>query len=514
MSRFAFRLAPSLALGLVLATGAPAVAAPSTQVGGPDETRNSKAATLLYFNDAHEIGPVLTGGQDRGGVARLSTAINSVRRSNPATSVIFGGDLAGGTLFGGLYKGFPMVKAFNQIGIDLANFGQHDFDFGVDNTRALIAASDFPWITSNLVDNNVEPLVKGGTWEVQRIGKVRVGFIGLTDAIDTTSASDQLKETDAIVAARAAVADMKATEKVDVVVAVTQQPLAANQALVRAVPAIDAVFTEEMAEYESVISYSGSVPIMAPEGNMGSLIRLDITKPRGRYVVAPSVIAVDQTVAPDPRLRKLELFYQAEMAANLSTVLATVKTPLLDPANASRRQETALGDFVADSFRAYHGTQIGWSNGGGLRAEAPGPNFTTRDAYSIAPFDNKVMAVQVSGAGIVQALEQGVARVGVLGGGFPQVSGMSYAYSASAPVGSRISDVRVAGTPIDIVSTYSVAVTNYVFGGGDGITGFAAGSSVLVPASQAPSDAEAIVAHALALGVIDVTTQGRVTTLP
>ena len=211
---------------------------------------------------------------------------------------------------------------------------------------------------------------------------------------------------------------------------------------------------------------------MAPEGSIGALIRLDITKPRGKYVVA-----------------------------------------LLDLANASRRQETALGDFVADSFRAYHGNQIGWSNGGGLRAEAPGPRFTTRDAYSIAPFDNRVMAVQVCGAGIVRALEQGVARVGVLGGGFPQVSGMSYAYSASAPVGSRISDVRVAGTPIDVVSTYSVAVTNYVFGGGDAITGFATGS-VLVPASQAPSDAEAIVAHAMSLGVIDVTTQGRVTTLP
>ncbi|WP_043498890.1 bifunctional metallophosphatase/5'-nucleotidase [Georgenia sp. SUBG003] len=497
--------------GLLLAT--PAAAAPPDHAPGADNPRTSQTATLLYFHDAHEIGPVLTGGQDRGGVARLATAVGTVRAENPATAVVFGGDLAGGTLFGGLYKGFPMVEAFNTVGIDLANFGQHDFDFGVDNARELVAASDFPWITSNLVDGEGNPFVEGGTWAVQRVGKVRVGFIGLTDAIETTSASDQLHETDAIAAARSAVADMTASEKVDVVVAVTQHPMEENRELARAVPEIDAIFGEEMAEYDSVVEYEGDVPLMASEGNMGSLVRLDITREGADHTVEPSVVEVDQTVAPDPELRAMEERYAAEMEENLSTVLATVETPLLNPDHASRRQETALGNFVADAFRSYHGTQIGWMNGGGIRAEAPGPDFTTRDAYAIAPFDNKVMAVEVSGAGIVQALEQAVAKVDTLGGGFPQVSGMSYAYSPAAPVGSRVSDVRVAGEPIDTGATYSAAVTNYVVGGGDGVTGFADGE-VLVPASEAPADAEAIAAHATDLGVIDVATEGRIAVLP
>lgn len=496
-------------LAIVLVAAFPSTA----QATGAERPRPCAAATLLYFQDAHEIGPVLTGGQDRGGVARLATAIDTVRAGDPATSVVFGGDLAGGTLFGGLYKGFPMVEAFNTIGIDLANFGQHDFDFGVDNARALVAASEFPWITSNLVDADAEPFINRGAWEVQRVGKVRVGFIGLTDAIETTSAGDQLRETDAIAAARAAIDDMTASTRVDVVVAVTQHPMEENRALVRAVPEIDAVLGEEMAEYESVIDYEGDVPLMASEGNMGSMIRLDITNKHGGYHFAPSVVEVDHTVAPDPKLRALEERYEAEMEQNLSTVLATVKTPLLNPDNASRYQETAVGNFVADAYRAYHGTQIGWANGGGLRAEAAGPDFTRRDAYAIAPFDNKVMAVEASGAGIVQSLEDASSRVESLGGGFPQVSGMSFAYSPTAPVGARVSDVRVAGVPIDPAATYSVAVTNYVVNGGDGVTGFAGGAQ-LVPASAAPSDAEAIVSHATALGVIDVSTEGRITVLP
>lgn len=501
----------------------PAAAAPvadtltAVPAASPSQSQNPAhgrhTATLLYFHDAHEIGPVLTGGQDRGGVARLATAVRTAEERNPATAVVFGGDLAGGTLFGGLYQGVPMVEALNEVGVDLANFGQHDFDFGVEHARELVAASDFPWITSNLTDTAGRPFVEGGTWAVQRVGKVRVGFVGLTDAIETTTAAADLVETDPVAAARAAVADLKAHARVDVVVAVTQYPMDENHELVRAVPELDAVFGEEMAEYDSVIEYEGDVPLMASEGNIGSLIRLDITKRRGEHVVTPSVVEVDHTVTPDPELREVEERYAAEMDERLSEVLADVETPLLDPAQDSRNQETALGDFVADAFRAQHGTDIGWVNGGGLRAEAPGPQFTLRDAYSIAPFANRVMNVRVTGAGLLRSLEDAVARVQDAGGGFPQVSGMAYAYSPTAAVGSRVREVSVGGQPLDPDASYTVALTNYVVGGGDGVSGFA-DAEVLVPLGDAPVDAEVIAAHARALATIDVAPEGRITVLP
>lgn len=506
-----------LLAGMLLVSGCSAPS-PETSVEPHDPqpaqtSTQAQTATLVYFHDAHEIGPVLTGDQDRGGVARLATAIDNIRSENPATAVIFGGDLAGGTLFGGLYKGFPMVEAFNTIGVDLANFGQHDFDFGVDNTRDLVAASNFPWITSNIVDNDGDPFVEGGTWAVQQVGELKIGFIGLTDAIETTSAADQLDELSAIESAAAAVAEMTASEEVDVIIAVTQHPMDSNRELARAVPEVGAIFGEEMDEYDAVVEWEGDVPLMAPEGNMGSLIRLDISKEGDGYVMTPTVVKVNHTVDPDPVLLEVEKRYEAEIEENLSAVLATVETPLLNPDHASSQQETALGNFVADAFREFHDTQLGWINGGGLRAEAPGPEFTTRNVYAISPFDNKVMAVRITGAALVQALEQGVADVEDLGGGFPQVSGFSYAYSPSAAVGSRVSDVLVAGEPVDPEATYSLAVTNYVVGGGDGVTGFTAGE-VVVPASEAPSDAEAVIAHATSLGVIDVATEGRVTVLP
>lgn len=492
---------------------ASAAAAPPAHAEGSENPRTQKTASILYFNDAHEIGPVPGADGTRGGVARLATAIDDVRAQNPATHVVFGGDLAGGTLFGGLYKGVPMVDAFNRIGVDLANFGQHDFDFGLDHARDLVDASDFPWISSNLITPDGTPLVEDGTWAVERVGQVRVGYIGLTDAIETSSVGDALDEREPVEAARESVADMTARGRVDVVVAVTQHPMDVMRELAREIPEIDAVFGEEMAEEESFIEYEGDVPLMTPEGNMGSLIRLDVEKKRGAFSVDPSVIQVDDSVAPDPELRELELRYEAEMEENLSEVLATVSTPLDDPQEVRRGSEALLGNVVSDAFRAAHGADIGWANGGGLRTTAEGPDFTLRDAYAILPFDNKVMAVDATGAGIVRSLEDAVARVETQGGGFPQVSGMSYAYSPTAPAGARVSDVRVAGEPIDLGETYTVAVTNYVVNGGDGVSGFA-DADVIVPASEAPSDAEALAAHARALGDISAQLEGRIVVLP
>ena len=80
----------------------------------------------------------------------------------------------------------------------------------------------------------------------------------------------------------------------------------------------DAVLLEEQAEYDSVVEDHGGVVLAAPEGNMGSLIRLDVTETSRGFDVVPSVVEVDHTVTPDPELRAVEERYEAEMAATLA----------------------------------------------------------------------------------------------------------------------------------------------------------------------------------------------------
>lgn len=45
---------------------------------------------------------------------------------------------------------------------------------------------------------------------------------------------------------------------------------------------------------------------------------------------------------------------------------------------------------------------------------------------------------------------------------------MTFTVDPAAEVGSRISDVMVAGAPIDLAATYGLVSNNYVRNGGDG----------------------------------------------
>lgn len=491
-----------------------------TVIGGvqSDAVRANAAtssASIVFVNDAHDIRPVTAGGLDRGGVARLGTVVEGVRQEQPNTQFVLGGDLGGGTLFGGLYKGHPMVDAFNRMNLDLAGFGQHEFDFGVDNVRSLIAESNFPWISSNLQDTNGQPFVQNGTWKVLESGGISVGYIALTDSMSTSSVAGEVIEQDLVSSAAAAVKEMIATERPDVIIALAQTPLDSAKVISAAVPEIDGFLLEEMSETEPLIEEVNDVVFGAAEGNMGSVIRLDITKlDNGAVELNASAIEVDHTVTPDPALKLLEEQYEADIQARLSEELATVAEPLIrTDQHVQRTRESLIGNAASDAFRHYHQADIGWVNGGGIRADVSGSTLTLNDAYSVFPFNNKVMLVDVTGADIVAALEAGVAKVEKLGGGFPQVSGMSYGYDPTAPIGTRVHSVQVAGETILSDKIYSIALTNYVFKGGDGVVSFANGQ-VRVPAEQAPADAEVLAAWARSTQHIAPALEGRIVVGP
>ena len=103
-------------------------------------------ASILFFNDIHgHLMPfnVKTekGKEEVGGIARLSSIINKIRRENDRknikTIVLIAGDILQGTPMSTVFKGTPDVECFNTIGIDAMTVGNHEFDFGLNNFLAL-----------------------------------------------------------------------------------------------------------------------------------------------------------------------------------------------------------------------------------------------------------------------------------------------------------------------------------------------------------------------------------------
>jgi 2',3'-cyclic-nucleotide 2'-phosphodiesterase (5'-nucleotidase family) len=162
-----------------------------------------------------------------------------------------------------------------------------------------------------------------------------------------------------------------------------------------------------------------------------------------------------------------------------------------DPATGQRRvrsQETNMGDFVADAFRAVLNTDVSVVNGGSLRNTIKKGVFTYQDLLTSFPFGNMSAAVEVTGQKLLDALEVGAKDYPKENGGFLQVSGMTYTIDVTIPstvemdaqgrfVGVkgeyRVRDVMIGGKPIDLAKTYTVAGTTYVLkDGGNGMVMF------------------------------------------
>ncbi|WP_157092259.1 5'-nucleotidase C-terminal domain-containing protein [Thioalkalivibrio nitratireducens] len=140
--------------------------------------------------------------------------------------------------------------------------------------------------------------------------------------------------------------------------------------------------------------------------------------------------------------------------------------------------------LVAKAFLAREGSaDLAIQNAGGVRASIPAGPVTIADVFTILPFTNTLHVLDLSGAEIIETLEQAVADPDSVGGAYPYAAGLRFAVDLSAPPGARIGAVevnsRLAGDwlPIDPEARCAVVTNSFIAGGGDGYEVFARASA-------------------------------------
>jgi 5'-nucleotidase/UDP-sugar diphosphatase len=140
-----------------------------------------------------------------------------------------------------------------------------------------------------------------------------------------------------------------------------------------------------------------------------------------------------------------------------------------------REMECSGGNLISDAMLARvteQGIQVAISNSGGIRASIDAGEVTKGEVLTVLPFQNTLSTFEVTGAVLLEALENGVSKVGEGDGRFPQVAGITFDVTAAAEVGSRVSNVMVGDAPLDLAATYGVVSNNFVRNGGDGYSMF------------------------------------------
>lgn len=479
---------------------------------------------------------------DAGGVEYLASALREARAGRPSTATVAAGDLVGASpLLSGLFHDEPTVEALNQLGMDIAGVGNHEFDEGWEELLRLqdggchpedgcfaegrsFDGAAFPFLAANVVhEDSGEPILPPYT--VREMAGVEVGFIGVT-----------LEGTDGIVVEEG-IRGLEFLNEADTINRYTEE--LADQGVHAVIALIhEGGFTASPA-YNSDCDADGgqlSGPVVdiakRVDAGVDALITghthqpyvCTVPDPRGNDRLVTSAASNGRlfteltmeydTVAQDIVRTSVAganrvVDREREPASDLTALLAywndlagpvagePVGWILEDIAGrGASTLESPLGALLADAQLAQardvdERADLALMNPGGIRAdlvyEASGDEgdgvVTYGEAFTVQPFSNTVNLLDLTGAQLLSVLREQVSGGNEERPTILQVSeGLTYTLDLRESGADRIAagSVTVHGEPLAPERTYRVVANAFLAGGGDGFPTLAEGGDPLV----------------------------------
>ncbi|HXU84067.1 MAG TPA: metallophosphoesterase, partial [Polyangia bacterium] len=225
---------------------------PGDTMGSSDTAPVTQSFVILHTNDLHShlmgFGPEAdyspaTPGDDgtTGGLARLAAQIAAARSAAGTTPVLLldSGDFTMGTPFHmlGLTASAELTE-MGKLKYDAITLGNHEFDWGPKALAGIVGAAvkngfSVPIVATNMNfsamdpgDDDLEKLLMSNVLRrkfIKDVGGIKVGIFGLMgkDADTVSPLKKPVTIADIAVASRAAVKELRETDKVDVVIALS-----------------------------------------------------------------------------------------------------------------------------------------------------------------------------------------------------------------------------------------------------------------------------------------------------
>lgn len=531
-------------------------------------SKNHKALQLIQFSDFH--GQLEPSSSFFGG-ALLASNFEAERAAVPATFTVSSGDNIGAAPpISSQFEEIPTIEVMNAMGVDVSNFGNHEHDRDLRHLRSMIGKSDFQWVTSNyssLAGLNAGDGKRARSFSVIEREGVKVGFIGIntTQTIeqvmpgnldftvqDPNNPGRELTQTitisDNMTQIRSSVAMARAAGA-EVVVALIHEGWNRNADgraqgtlidYAKSLTGVDVVYgAHSHLTYSSV--FGGRLTAMVRNAGVEYNRTQVCVNTATNKVIGSSNEVITRANAPvktggQALAAGIIAGYKTQLNAKLDVKVGRVNvvSPIGGTPPVQRSGEHVFGNWSADVVRAKYGTDFALVNGGGIRSTfpastyAPGDTSIVRpkagdvngpwdivlgDVYTIQPFGNVFSVIEVTGAQLWAAMENGVSRYPA-DGRWPHVSGLKFTVDVTKAAGSRIVALTdLAGNSIPKDGTkFTLALTDFVAKGGDGYNMFDL-SKLSVRDLDADVLVEALRADAAAGRVTEMKLDGRTTVI-
>jgi 2',3'-cyclic-nucleotide 2'-phosphodiesterase (5'-nucleotidase family) len=456
-----------------------------------------------------------------GGAAFLKPWFDAYRGENPGRTItLTAGDAVGATPpISAAFGDKPTIELMNKMGFNLDGLGNHNFDRGEQYLRnELIPLATFKYVSANIVNP-----ATGDTppeWSKSRnfdIGGVRISIIGFSNEdipeLTKPGSLGPFVVTNATDAVNKRAAQLSRQKRVAAVVAIGHHGATDGTLTNPSGPLID--LADNVSNVDAVIGDHTNFQVVSHRPN-GVLVTENLSKgvrfTRVRLIIDTATNNVvyktadfhkpwDVGVTADQQIQARINQLNNELRPIMATVIGNSNrfVPRSDQCGRvdGRLCESLVGNIVTDAMRTTFtpiGVEFAITNSGGLRdaltcpttdnpddfcpAYAPPPYPITRgQVLSVLPFGNTVATVEVTGAELKQALENGVSLMPAANGRFPQVSGLCFTYDIAAAAGSRVTGVvrqaadgSCTGAAVDLSagSMYHIAINDFMAAGGDG----------------------------------------------
>ncbi len=493
----------------------------------PSGTADTVRITVLGTTDVH--GRLLpwdyyAGREEKRGLARVATLVDSIRAAEPNTILVDSGDLLQGNPLDYYYgvvepaDVHPVIRAMNLLGYDAAVLGNHEFNFGLEALTRALEDSAFPFLAGNVFVTGTDSLPWPAWTVVERAG-VKVGIIGLTtpgSAIwDRRHVEGRLDFRDLVASAERVWPEIEAGSDVQVAImhsgmgpgssydeAGTGVPEEnAGRRLAETLPGLDIVFLGHSHRDVPADTVNGVVFTQAGQwGEALAVAEITMAGDDGGWRVVDRRTRTLSTegAAPDSSfMSELEPYHERVVDYVADTI---GWTPDDWSAARARLEDTPILDLIQRVQLDATGADL--SAAAAFVTDAslgPGP-ITIADAASVYVYDNTLEAIEITGRQLREYLEYSAKyfhRVGpdgrpvdaagdddlavdsVPGYNFDVVAGVDYGIDLTQPVGSRIKDLTYRGQPVREDQVFTMAINNYRRGGGGGFA-MVAGAPIVV----------------------------------
>lgn len=173
-----------------------------------------------------------------------------------------------------------------------------------------------------------------------------------------------------------------------------------------------------------------------------------------------SSIAINSEIEPDEEILEIIEPYKIQLAKTMDEVIGYSESEIV-----KQKGESALGNFVADAIlkksREARGKEIDMAaiTIGGLRNPIPKGEIMLKTVYELMPFENSVYVLTLTGEQTRLLFEY-----------LAENQNIAIANTVVILRDNKIVNVFIGGKIFDEKKTYTLAISDYLAGGGDHMT--------------------------------------------